>query len=146
MYNKRKQRQDDGFSPDNLKQMMLQAKHGVGLHNRYRIFTLRRNCFGYGADVKKYCQKCDLCNLSKPPSIKIKVPMGYLMATRPLDVISMDFTLLKKNELVIMDVLSKYMMVVTIKDRKKFAVAKNAMQHHMPLQATHPIIECSGAN
>ncbi|KAK2185275.1 hypothetical protein NP493_241g06095 [Ridgeia piscesae] len=61
-------------------------------------------------DVKRWVERCERCAVSKMPQVKTKTPMGRLSATRPLEVLAIDFTVLepssdgRENVLVITDV------------------------------------------
>ena len=50
-----------------------------------------------GKDVKIYVQKCKRCFIAKEPHIKLKAEMCHLLASRPLDIVSIDFTVLEKS-------------------------------------------------
>ena len=60
----------------------------------------------------------------------MKSPLGSLVATKPSEVISMDFTLLEKsssgveNILIITDVFTKYSIAIPTKDQKSISVSK----------------------
>ena len=64
------------------------------------------------------------------PGTKLHVPMGHLLAARPLEVLAVDFTLLepatdgRENVLVMTDVFTKFTVAVPTKDQKANTVAR----------------------
>ena len=46
-------------------------------------------------DVKRWVERCERCAIYKMPQVKTKTPMGRLSATRPLEVLAIDFTMLE---------------------------------------------------
>lgn len=78
--------------------------------------TLCKRCYWYSmnGDVDKFCKKCQRFNLTKPPHIKILGSSRHLLASKPIEVVAMDFSLLEldskrfENVLVITDVFTKY--------------------------------------
>ncbi|KAK7095552.1 hypothetical protein V1264_006942 [Littorina saxatilis] len=82
------------------------------------------------ADVQKWVKSCERCNFSKRVMPSVVTPMGHLLATRPLEVVAMDFTTLEKSSdgkedvLVITDVFTKFTVAVATKDQKATTVAR----------------------
>ena len=74
-------------------------------------------------DAKNWVQGCECCSIAKGPVPAVKNPLGHLVASRPLDIIAIDFTLLEpssehiENVLVITDVFSKFTVAVPTKDQ-----------------------------
>ena len=64
------------------------------------------------------------------PYLKTKTPMGKVLATRPLEVLALDYTVLepssngKENVLVMTDVFTKFSVAVPTRDQKASTVAK----------------------
>lgn len=100
----------------------LQAEVLNNVHNNNghqgveRTMTLlRERCYwpGMWKDVKQWCSKCERCVLAKATHPKFRTYMGSLTASRPLEIIAIDFTLMERasngqeNVLVVTDVLSK---------------------------------------
>ncbi|KAK7094260.1 hypothetical protein V1264_007904 [Littorina saxatilis] len=82
------------------------------------------------ATVGKWVQECERCSFAKLPSVRATAPIGHLLASRPLEVVAMDFTLLEKatdgkeNVLVLTDVFTKFTVAVPTRDQKAVTVAK----------------------
>ena len=47
------------------------------------------------ADVKQWISKYERCVVAKGPYLMAKTPMGSIIATKPLEVLAMDFTQLE---------------------------------------------------
>ena len=83
------------------------------------------------ADIEKYCKSCVRCMLARSGH-KVQPSLGKLTATRPLEVVAMDFTVLERgkggyeNVLVVTDVFTKFTQAVPTKDQKAKTVA-----HHL---------------
>lgn len=120
--------------PVSLKNTVLKALHdNAGHQMTERTESLiRARCFWptLQADVKSYIDNCERCKLSKMPHNKVRSKMGRLTASRPLEVLAMDFTLMdkssdgKENVLVLTDVFSKFAVAVATKDQRAETVAK----------------------
>ncbi|KAK7109794.1 hypothetical protein V1264_013778 [Littorina saxatilis] len=84
--------------------------------------------------VNEWCTFCERCQRSKKGS-KGKSPMGHVLATKPLEVIAIDFTVLepsssgKENVLVITDVFTKYTVAVPTTDQTATTVAKTLVNN-----------------
>ena len=80
--------------------------------------------------VEEYCKKCERCAVSKMPHVKVRTPMGSLLASKPLEVLAIDFTILEKssngieNVLVMTDVFTKYTVAVPTRDQSASTVVK----------------------
>ncbi|KAK5913555.1 hypothetical protein CgunFtcFv8_008078 [Champsocephalus gunnari] len=109
----------------------LHDKHG---HQGVRRTTdlARQRCYwpGMGADVENHCRSCQRCVLSKAVQPGVKTYQGTLLATQPMEILAIDFTLLepatdgKENVLVMTEVFSKYTQAVPTKDQTALTVAK----------------------
>lgn len=82
-------------------------------------------------DVDEWCHCCKHCQTAKKPYVKTQKPMGHLLASKPLEVIAVDFTVLepasdgRENVLVITDVFTKYSIAVPTRDQTAVTVAKH---------------------
>ena len=92
---------------------------------------LRKRCWwpGMQADVKQWISNCERCVIAKGSYLPVKTPMGSLLATRPLEVLAMDFTLLetatdgRENVLVLTDVFTKFTTAIPTRDQKAAAMS-----------------------
>uniref|UniRef100_A0A3Q1EHS4 Integrase catalytic domain-containing protein n=1 Tax=Acanthochromis polyacanthus TaxID=80966 RepID=A0A3Q1EHS4_9TELE len=91
------------------------------------------------SDVEKWCRVCERCVLSKALVPKTKTYMGTIRASRPHEILAIDFTMLepstdgKENVLVMTDVFSKYTQTVATKDQKASTVADVLVKHWFQL-------------
>ena len=119
--------------PDSLKEYVLTGCHDdlghQGIDRTYQ--TIRKRCYWpfMFQDVKDWCSMCKRCMTAKMPFPRIQPSMGTLAATRPLQVLAIDFTLLdpaqgKENVLVITDVFTKFTIAVATKDQTALTTAK----------------------
>lgn len=118
---------------------VLQAEVLTSLHNNHghqgveRTTSLIRQR-GYWPfmrrDIEQWCKNCDRCVTAKAVQPKIRTFMGSLMASRPLEILALDFTTLERssdgfeNLLVITDVFSKYTQAFPTPDQKSGTVVK----------------------
>ena len=85
---------------------------------------------GMHGEVDDYVKSCSRCTLAKMPSRRVHAPMGNLLASRPLEVVAVDYTHLEKSAdgrdsvLVMTDVFTKYAWVVPTHDQKACTTAK----------------------
>ena len=74
--------------------------------------------------------KCKRCAVAKGPYLTARSPMGSISATKPLEVMAMDFTQLepalegRENVLVLTDVFTKFTVAIPTRDQKAVTVAK----------------------
>jgi hypothetical protein len=79
-------------------------------------------------EVREYISTCEACLIAK--DIKVRTPMGTIEASRPLEVLAIDFTVLEKsnngleNILVMTDVFSKWTLAVATRDQTANTVAR----------------------
>ena len=75
-------------------------------------------------EVDDYVKSCTMCTLAKMPSRRVHAPMGNLLASRPLEVVAVDYTHLEKSAdgrdsvLVMTHVFTKYAWAVPTRDQK----------------------------
>ena len=118
--------------PEMLKEAMLKGGHDDQGHpGTYRTLALlRARCYWYNLeqDVKDHVRRCERCLLSKP--LKVQTPLGSLVAHKPLEVLSIDFTLMDKasdgreNVLVLTDSFTKWTVAVATRDQQVVTVAR----------------------
>ena len=90
---------------------------------------LRSRCYwpNMERDVRNHIKPCETCVISKP--LKVQTPLGNLLASKPLEVLAMHFTLLEKstngmeNVLILTDSFTKWSMAIPTKDQKAITVA-----------------------
>ena len=124
--------------PQCLRDEILESLHdNTGHQGVERTESLvRQRCYWprLHEDVKKWISNCTRCTLAKPPCREIRTPMKSITATRPLEVVSIDFTLLEpasngmENVLVITDVFSKFCVAVPTRNQKASTTAKVLVQ------------------
>ena len=93
---------------------------------------LRERCWfpEMSKNVQTYLSSCERCVQAKGPYRPVRSALGRLVATRPLEVISIDYTLMDKsssgleNVLVITDWFTKFTVAVATRDQKAVTVAK----------------------
>ena len=113
--------------PSSLKSKILTSMHDdFGHQGEDRTMSLiRRRCFWpfMFRDVKKWVRECERCSIAKLPTKSVRNPLGHLIASTPLEIISIDFTLLEpstdrtENVLVITDIFTKFTVAVPTKDQ-----------------------------
>uniref|UniRef100_A0A3B1JKH5 Gypsy retrotransposon integrase-like protein 1 n=1 Tax=Astyanax mexicanus TaxID=7994 RepID=A0A3B1JKH5_ASTMX len=120
--------------PACLKNLVLESVHDhMGHQGIERTFSLlRQRCFwgGMFEDVETWVKACQRCILTKMPQPKIQAPVKAFLASRPLEVVAVDFTVLepasdgRENVLVITDVFSKFTLAFPTRDQKADTTAK----------------------
>ena len=122
--------------PKSLRPEVLKACHDMHGHQGIErtLTIIRPRCYwpGVDADVRAYIARCERCLLAK--ELKTRTPMGTLSATRRLEVLAIDFTLLEKsndgreNVLIMTDVFTKFTIAVATRDELATAVARVLVQ------------------
>ena len=115
-----------------LRDKVLKNCHDkLGHQGNERTFcSIRIRCYwpGMFRHIKDYCKSCERCIVSKMPQPAIRPAMGHLIASRPLQILAIDFTVLepahgKENVLVMTDIFTKFTRAVPTKDQKADTVA-----------------------
>ncbi|KAI3359981.1 hypothetical protein L3Q82_014313, partial [Scortum barcoo] len=120
--------------PVALKQDTLNQLHQEHGHQGIERTTklVRQRCYwpGMSSDIKSWVQQCERCQVAKDSG---RVPhsfMGHLLASRPNEILAIDFTLLEpsrsgfENVLVMTDVFSKFTVAVPTRDQRASTVAQ----------------------
>ena len=120
--------------PSTLKERVLKSLHGdlrhQGIERTMHLVQSRYYWPGMHSDVEHYIKKCERCALAKLPQPRVRPPMGNLLATQPLEVLAIDFTLLepasdgRENVLVMTDMFTKYTHALPTRDQKAATTAK----------------------
>uniref|UniRef100_A0A3P9MIP6 Gypsy retrotransposon integrase-like protein 1 n=1 Tax=Oryzias latipes TaxID=8090 RepID=A0A3P9MIP6_ORYLA len=120
--------------PECLKDSVLESVHNQmghqGIERTQNL--LKQRCFWVGMyeDVERWVKQCERCILTKLPQPHIRTPMKHFLATRPLEVVAVDFTLLepasdgRENVLVVTDVFTKFTQAFPTRDQKADTTAK----------------------
>ena len=93
---------------------------------------LRQRCYwpNMSSDVAQWCQSCERCQVAKNAQPAPRGFMGHLLASRPNEILAMDFTVLEpthtgvENVLVMTDVFSKYTLAIPTRDQRAATVAQ----------------------
>jgi transposase InsO family protein len=118
--------------------MILEFLHNKAGHqgaNRTTALIKTRYYWpGMSHDIKNFVKSCDRCREAKPPSRKTVIAPGAFLTSRPLQTVSMDYTLLEKskgyeNVLVLTDVFSKFTIAVPTKDQTAKTTARVLLHH-----------------
>lgn len=120
--------------PDVLREevlMQLHRQHGhQGVERTSEL--IRQRCYWPNmlADITRWCQECERCQLAKDNRPVARAFMGHLLASRPNEVLAIDFMVLEpsysgqENVLVMTDVFSKFSMAVPTHDQRAKTVAQ----------------------
>lgn len=120
--------------PDVLRQEVLTQLHQQHGHQGIERTgeLIRQRCYwpGMSADITRWCQECDRCELAKDIRPAARGFMGHLLSSRPNEILAVDFTVLEpsssgqENVLVMTDVFSKFTMAVPTRDQRAETVAR----------------------
>lgn len=120
--------------PHTLKNKVLTQVHQDHGHQGVErtLELLRQWCYwpGMSSEVAQWCQQCERCQVAKDMHPAARTFMGHLLASRPNEVLAVDYTVLEpaqsglENVLVMTDVFSKYTLAVPTHDQRASTVAQ----------------------
>lgn len=119
--------------PQSLQKEVFTQLHDAHGHQGVDRTTdlVRSRCFWPGMlkDVEQWCKECQRCIVAKAVRPKVRSYMGTIQASRPNEILAMDFTLLepssdgRENVLVLTDVFTKYTLAIPTRDQRASTVA-----------------------
>ncbi|KAG1928789.1 interleukin-1 receptor accessory protein-like 1-A, partial [Pimephales promelas] len=120
--------------PQALQTEVLTALHDDHGHQGVErtVSLVRQRCYWpfMRKDVDRWCRECRRCVVAKATQPKLRTFMGNLMASRPLEIVAIDFSILEKssdgkeNLLVVTDVFSKFSQAYPTVDQRSSTVAR----------------------
>lgn len=120
--------------PFALRQHVLEAAHDFWAHQgRDRTLSIiETRCFwpGVSQSVKQYIKSCARCLLSKPSLPVMYTPRRHVYASRPLEIVSIDFLKMDRGKggyediLVCTDVFTKFAVGMPCRDQTALTTAK----------------------
>ncbi len=120
--------------PTILKSEVLTQLHQEHGHQSIERTTelVRQRCYwpGMSSEVARWCQECKRCQSAKAVQPVARSFMGHLLASRPNEILAIDFTVLEpsrsgiENILVMTDVFTKYTLAVPTRDQCAETVAQ----------------------
>ena len=120
--------------PAALKENVLTQLHQDHGHQGVERTTelVRQRCYwpGMSAEVSRWCLECERCQVAKNTRPTTRSFMGHLLASRPNEILAIDFTTMDPSRtglehvLVITDVFSKYTLAIPTRDQRASTVAQ----------------------
>ena len=118
--------------PASMRKRVVIAMHDDMGHQGYdrtmQLLQSRVYWPGMWAEVKQHLDNCARCVIARPENVK--TPIGHLSASRPLEVVAIDFTKMDmasdgtEDVLVLTDVFTKYAQAVPTRNQQASTVAK----------------------
>lgn len=119
--------------PEVLRKDVLTQLHQDHSHQGTERTTelVRLRCYwpGMSSDIKTWCHECKRCQIAKSSGSGSHGFMGHLLASKPNEILAIDFTVLEparngvENVLVMTDVFSKFTQAVPTGDQRATTVA-----------------------
>ena len=120
--------------PQSLQIEVLRALHDDQGHQgcERTLSLVRQRCYWphLQSTIEKWCRECSRCAVAKAVVPKIRTFPGTLLASQPLEIVAIDFTVLERasdgreNVLVVTDVFSKFTQAYPAPDQKAQTVAR----------------------
>lgn len=120
--------------PKSLYKEVLTSLHNDHGHQRIERTTelVRQRCYWpmMRRDIEEWCKLCQRCLVAKGEVPTVRTFSGHLLASKPLEVIALDFTLMDKasdgheNVLIITDIFSKFTQAYPTMNQKAETVVK----------------------
>ena len=104
-----------------------------GFDRTFKLIQFRAYWPHMTSDIRDYLQQCPRCLVAKPQTIN--TPSNHLMATRPMEILAVDFTKLEmasngiEDVLVLTDVFSKFTQAIPTRNQKASTVADILVNH-----------------
>jgi transposase InsO family protein len=118
--------------PSSLRPQVLQELHDrlghQGLDRTLAMLRQRVYWPGITKDVEHYVKQCERCAVNRRQTVQ--PAMGHLLASRPLQILAMDFTKLEKasdgreDVLILTDVFTKFTQAIPTRNQEAITVAK----------------------
>ncbi|PIK36703.1 putative transposon Ty3-I Gag-Pol polyprotein [Apostichopus japonicus] len=120
--------------PQMLRTRLMEMAHDEwghqGINRTFSILQMR--CFwpGLHKDVQCHIKRCFTCTTTKSPTPAIRTPRRHVLATRPLELLAIDFLKLDQGKggfedvLVMTDAFTKYSQAVPCRNQTAVVVAK----------------------
>ncbi|KAL0198302.1 hypothetical protein M9458_006842, partial [Cirrhinus mrigala] len=120
--------------PSVLREEILRWLHQEHGHQGIERTTelVRQRCYwpGMTGEVSRWCRECESCQSAKDVQPVASSLMGHLLASRPNEILAVDFTVLEpsssglENVLVMTDVFTKYTLAVPTRDQRAETAAQ----------------------
>lgn len=115
---------------------------------------VRERCYwpNMHADIDQWCKECERCIIAKAVQPSVQTFMGHLTASKPLEVVAIDFTTLEKasdgreHVLVVTDVFSKFTQAYPTSDQRPILLSKPSQKSGLtPMECLNEFIQTRAA-